>query len=84
MGWIMKHLGFNRNASIDGGDDDAEPDANSGLVHVKDRRHALLQFTSPKKSVVHRALRDGASLFQDERSGLHTSHTVHFRRHNRI
>ena len=67
MGWIMKHLGFHRNASIDGGDDDAEPDANAGPVHAKDRRHALLEFTNPKTSVVHRALRDGASLFQDEK-----------------
>ena len=28
MGWIMKYLGFHRNASIDGGDD-AEPHANA-------------------------------------------------------
>ena len=48
-------------------EDDAEPDVNAGPVHVKDRRHALLQFTSPKTSVVHRALRDGACLFQDEK-----------------
>ena len=68
MGWIMKYLGFHRNASIDGGDD-AEPNANAagGPVHAKDRRQALLEFTSPKTSVVHRALRDGASLFEDEK-----------------
>ena len=68
MGWIMKCLGFHRNASIDGGDD-AEPnaDAAGGPVHAKDRRQALLEFTSPKTSVVHRALRDGASLFDDEK-----------------
>ena len=68
MGWIMKYLGFHRNASIDGGDD-AEPnaDAAGGPVHAKDRRQALLEFTSPKTSVVHRALRDGASLFDDEK-----------------
>ena len=64
----MKCLGFHRNASIDGGDD-AEPnaDAAGGPVHAKDRRQALLEFTSPKTSVVHRALRDGASLFDDEK-----------------
>ena len=68
MGWIMKYLGFLRNASIDRGDD-AEPnaDAAGGPVHAKDRRQALLEFTSPKTSVVHRALRDGASLFEDEK-----------------
>ena len=68
MGWIMKHLGFHRNASIDGGDD-AEPNANDagGPVHAKDRRQALLEFTNPKTSVVHRALRNGASLFEDEK-----------------
>ena len=64
----MKYLGFHRNASIDGGDD-AEPNANAagGPVHAKDRRQALLEFTSPKTSVVHRALSDGASLFEDEK-----------------
>ena len=36
-------------------------------MHAKGRRQALLEFTSPQRSMVHRALRDGASLFDDEK-----------------
>ena len=85
MGWIMKYLGFHRNASIDGGDD-AEPNANAagGRCMLKTGAKHCWSLRARKHPWYTGHCAMELPFSKIKRSGLHISHIIRLRWQKRI